>query len=248
MRKRNTFGVGILAVTLLSIALTACSPAQAAPLSASQQTSRYITVVGIGEVSLTPDIALINVGAEASAETVSQAKTEVDRRVEAIMAVLTGMGIADKDIQTSHYSIYYEREPVYPVAIEERSQEPNGAYRVSNMLRVTIRDLDQVSDVLDAVIEAGANQMYGVTFTVSDEREWEKEAREKAMADAKARAEALALLAEVELGEVLSVSEVVGAEPLAARRSYSGMDMAAGGIAPGELDLSTSIQVTFAIQ
>jgi len=252
MKKRHTLLVGLLAVALSAAALAGCTAAQAAPqavpAAGSQETSRYITVVGVGEVSLRPDIARISVGAEAMADTVSEAKADVDRRMEAIMGALEEMGVAEKDIQTSHYSIYYEREPFYPAARGETSEAPQGVYRVSNMLNVTIRDLALVGDVLDAAIEAGANQMYGVTFTVSDVEQWQSEAREKAMDDARARAEELAGLAEVVLGQVLSVSEVVGSTPVPVSVEMAAMGRGGGGIAPGELEFSTYIQVTFAIQ
>ena len=251
MRKSSVSMSGLLALALLAVLLAGCTTAQAAPEVAqaaeSQGLSRYITVVGSGKVSLVPDIAEVNVGAEVAADTVSEAKAEVDSRMEAIMAALEELGIADEDVQTSHYSIYYEREPFYPMPREEVSAEPQGAYRVSNMLRVTVRNLEQVGELLDAVVEVGANQMYGVTFTVSDDQEWESEAREKAMDDAKARAEELAGLAGVELGEVLSVSEVVGGM-LVPTAVEMAVGRGGGGIAPGELEFSTRIQVTFAIK
>jgi uncharacterized protein YggE len=251
MNKRYTLLAGLLIVAMLSIALVACNTPQAEPQAASatvsQETARYITVVGLGKASLTPDVAQINVGTEISANTVSEAKAEVDRHIEAILAVLREMGVADKDIQTSQYSIYYEREPFYAVE-REPGQEAQGAYRVSNMLNVTVRDMTQIGEILDAVVEAGANQMYGVTFTVSDTQKWESEAREKAMTDAQARAGELARLAGVELGEVLSVSEVVGGSP--SPMAFAVVERAAGGggISPGELEFSTQIQVTFAIR
>ena len=119
-------------------------------------------------------------------------------------------------------------------------------YRVSNMLQVTVRDVEQAGDVLDAVVEAGANQAYGVTFTVSDQNKWQSEARKEAVADAKARAGELAALVGLELGEVLSVSEVIGGvmPPMVMR----GIGGGGGGFAPGELEMSTQVQVTFALQ
>jgi len=249
----KTYGLlsGMLAAALAVVVLVGCTTAQAAPQAAATPeapvSDRYITVVGIGQVSLVPDIAEVNVGVEAAANTVAEAKAEVDRHMEAILTVLKEMGIAEKDIQTSHYSIYFEREPSYIVPREETSQaSEGGVYRVSNMLQVTIRDLGKVSQLIDAVVEAGANQMYGVSFTVSDDAAWQSQAREKAMADAQARAEELAGLASVELGQVLSVSEVVGGSPYYAvqrEAAYGG-----AGIAPGELEFSAQIQVTFAIQ
>jgi uncharacterized protein YggE len=250
--------VGLFVVALIALSVVACGTAQgshaveaqAAPPPASGDVARIITVVGVGKVSLVPDIARINVGAEARAGTVSEAKSEIDSQMAAIVAALTELGVADKDIQTSHYSIHYQQEPM-PIARavpqeEGGAVESQGAYRVSSMLQVTVRDVEAAGNVLDAVVEAGANQVYGVTFTVSDERGWESQAREKAVADAKSRAGELARLAGVELGEVVSVSEVIGSVPvpMAMERAFGG----GGGIAPGELEMSTQVQVTFAIQ
>jgi uncharacterized protein YggE len=115
------------------------------------------------------------------------------------------------------------------------------------MLRVTVRDVEKAGVVLDAVVEAGANQVYGVTFTVSDEGIWQGQARERAMEDALARASELAGLAGVELGEVLTVSEVVAGFPVPMALMA---EAAMGGsmIAPGELEMGTQLQVSFAIQ
>lgn len=245
----------LLPMALLAITLIACTTAQAAPIaqnvSAAQSPDvppRTITVVGVGKVSLVPDIARINVGAEVRADSVSKAKGEVDEQIAAITAALVELGVETKDIQTSHYSIHYEREPVSmtPKGPVETGQ---GGYRVSNMLQVTVRDVERAGKVLDAVVEAGANQVYGVNFTVSDESEWQGQAREKAMADANARARELASLAGIELGKVWSVSEVIdgmwsGLTSIAREPGMGG----GGGFAPGELEMGTQVQVTFAVQ
>jgi uncharacterized protein YggE len=243
----------LLTIALLGVFLVTCAAVQAAPGARSQavpssdspDVSRTITVVGTGKVSLVPDVAWVNVGAEVWADTVSEAKVEVDRQIAAIMAALKQMGVDEKNIQTSHYSIHYEREPM-SVAREGPAGESQGGYRVSNMLRVTVRDVERAGDVLDAVVEAGANQVHGVTFTVSDESKWQGQAREEAIADARARAGELASLTGVDLGQVQSVSELVGGWPMAMAPVPE--RVIGGGIAPGELELSTQVQVTFAIQ
>jgi uncharacterized protein YggE len=150
----------------------------------------------------------INVGAEASASTESGAKAEVDAQMAAITAALQEAGVAAKDIQTSHHGIHYEREPM-PMLRDGPSAEIQEAYVVSNMARVTVRDVEKAGAVLDAVVQAGVNQVYGVTFTVSDESTWQSQARASAMANARSRAQELADLAGVELGQILSVSEVI---------------------------------------
>jgi uncharacterized protein YggE len=234
-------------VALLAVSLAACTAVRAAPKSESPAVPRTITVVGEGKVSLKPDIGTINVGAEARANTVSEAKAEVDTQMATIAAALQEAGVAEKDIQTSHYSIHYEREPM-PMLREGPALENQGGYLVSNMVRVTVRDVEKAGDVLDAVVQAGANQVFGVTFTVSDENAWQSEARARAVADARSRAQELAGLAEVELGAVLSVSEVIGSLPVPVAKMAVERDGGGVGIAPGELELGTQIQVTFAIQ
>lgn len=220
------------------------APAPAAQVE-SPSVLRNITVVGEGVLSLKPDMATINVGAEARADTASEAKDTVDERMDSITSALLEAGVVDADIQTSHYYIHYEREPL-PMMGDMPVTETQGAYIVSSMVQVTIREVDIAGDVLDAAVQAGANQVHGVSFTVSDEGAWRSQSRAEAMADARVRAQELAELAGVELGEVLTVSEIIGGV------QYPGMMMrpmggGGSGVAPGELDFRSQIQVTFAV-
>jgi uncharacterized protein YggE len=206
---------------------------------------RGITVIGIGRVSLVPDIARISVGVEVRGSSVSEAKFEVDDRMEAITAALLALEVAERDIQTSQYSIYYEPDPARPAAVPGgTTEEQSGAYRVSSIVEVTVRDIDNASAVLDEAIDAGANLVYGVNYTVSDNQRWQSQAREEAIADANARAEEYAQLLGMDLGEALTVSEVIGGQvPFVLERGAAG---GGGGIAPGELEMSMQVQVTYA--
>jgi hypothetical protein len=148
-----------------------------------------------------------------------------------------------------HYSVQLDRYPEPVLRAETESSEPVPQYRVSNMANVTVRDLDSVGDVLDAVIEAGANNIWGVNFGLEDPAAAQAEARSKAIDDAEARAEALAELSDVELGPVMSISEVVGGgiapmPMMAAERAASG----AGPISPGEVEVSYQVQVAYFIE
>jgi len=251
---KNKFYLLVLGL-FTTLALVACTAAQAvSPANVETQTvagspSRTITVVGSGKVSLTPDIGKITVGAEAVAQTVVEAKTQVDTRIKAIRGALKALGIEGQDIKTSNYSIYYERDSSVFPRYEGDTSAGQGVYHVSNTLEVTVRNIETVGSVLDAVVEAGANQVYGVYFTVSDNARWEGQAREKAIADARSRAEELARLTGVKLGKVVAVSEVIGgAYPVAYdRAAYAGMGGGAD-IAPGELEMSTQVQVVFEIE
>ena len=245
MSKRVT--VSLLVGMVLLALVVGCAPS-ASPVEAPESIERSITVVGEGEASVAPDVAEANVGVEVLAPTVKEATKEAKERMTAIMAALEKAGIAEKDIQTSNYSIYFERYPEVRAMVEAPPPEVEGSYRVSNMLRIKIRDLDKIGAVLDGVIEAGANNVYGVNFTVDDLSEVRSEARGKAIDNAKAKAQELADLNGVDLGEVFQISEVIGGPfptmGLSVVREYAG---GAGPISPGELEFSVQIQVSYAI-
>jgi uncharacterized protein YggE len=207
-----------------------------------------IMVVGQGSARMEPDVARVSVGVETSAETVDEAVAENTARMESIMDALAAAGIDDKDIQTTNYSIQLDRyrEPM-PRAGEEEEQPPI-TYRVSNMVNVTVRDLDSIGEVIDAVVEAGANSVWGVSFGLDDPSLAQAAARADAVADAEARAQSLADLSGVELGPVMSISEVIsgGAVPMPvmAEMAASG----AGPISPGELEVTYRLQVAYFIE
>jgi uncharacterized protein YggE len=165
----------------------------------------------------------------------------------AVLAAIKALGIADKDVQTMNYSISVEQSGGVPKP-DGSLTETKPRYRVSNMVTVTIRDLAKVGSVLDGVVEAGANNIWGVSFSVDDSKAAEAEARGKAVADAQSRALELANLAGVKLGSIVSISEVVGGNvvPMAAvERAYGG-----GGtsISPGEIEVSYQVQVAFYLE
>lgn len=211
--------------------------------------AQAITVVGQGSTRIKPDIARISIGVETLAETVKEAVQQNESQMKAILAALKASGIAEKDIQTTNYSIYFERPPEMPLSAESSTGKSKVQYRVSNMVNVTIRDLEKVDDVLDAVIEAGANNIWGVSFSLEDPKVAQEEARSKAIADARERAKALAELSGVTLGPVLSVSEVIGggAVPVPVAMVERAAVSGGGPISPGELEVTYQVQVSYFI-
>jgi uncharacterized protein YggE len=185
------------------------APESAAAAPAAQGTSPAIpgsiTVVGQGEAFGRPDQAQAQIGVEIFAETVDEATSQNQATFDRIMTALVDQGIAEEDIQTSNYSVWAEQR-----YNESGVSEGISGYRVSNQVNVTIRDISKVSDVLAAAIDAGANSIYGVYFSVSDPAALEAEARAAAMADAEQRAASLAELGNVELGSISIISEVIG--------------------------------------
>lgn len=244
--------IGVLFVLVLGLGVAACNgalPTQAA--APGQQTTNAgntggITVIGQGTSYGQPDQATVVVGVETFAPTVQEATTQNQATLDGVMAALADAGIAAEDIQTTNYSLYAEQ--IYG----EKGPEGIAGYRVSNQVNVKIRDISLVGDVLAAVTEAGANAIYGVNFTVADPAALEAEARAKAMEDARKRAESLAELGNVSLGDIVVISEVVGQPvmPLGMGGGGFAMEQAASapGISPGQLSYQVQVQVTYGIQ
>lgn len=237
---------------------------------ASQPLKHTITVVGTGEVRARPDVAKANLGVEVLAPTVAEANRLANERASAIMAALRSQGVAEKDIQTSNYSIHFERQhPEHPMpmpapgpkgsppAPPDRpipppvSSAPTGFYRVSNTVEVTIRNITKAGPVLDAAVAAGANQVYGVHFALDQTEPVEAKVREEAVADARKKALVLARLHGKTLGEVLAVSEVIGGGPrpfLAKGMAAEMRDAGGAQLAPGELTMSGQVEVVYAFE
>ena len=240
----------VLFIAIMALALAACNAAQAggtaAPLAQTGSTvsAGGITVVGQGTAYGQPDQATVVVGVETFAATVAEATTQNQTTLDNVMAALTAAGIAAEDIQTTNYSLYAEQ------TYGENGPTGIAGYRVSNQVNVKIRDIALISDVLAAVTEAGANAIYGVNCSVADPAALEAEARALAMQDAANRAASLAELGSVSLGEVVVISEVVGAPVMPYGGGYA-MEQAASaapGISPGQLSYQVQVQVTYSIQ
>jgi hypothetical protein len=226
------------------------SPAEAQS-SAAQPTyspSEIIMVVGQGSVHVKPDIVQVTIGVETSGESVSQAVADNEEKMTAILAALEKAGIAEKDIQTTNYSIQLDNSQGPVPAAGSSATPAKPLYRVSNMVNVTVRDLESVGDVLDAAIAAGANNIWGISFSLSDPAAAQADARAKAIDDAKARAEALAELNGVKLGPVMSVSEIVSGGPVPLPAAYESATAKGGTISPGELEISYQVQVSYFIE
>ncbi len=229
-------------VGLATVTSGCASPALAAPGGAAPD--RSITVLGRGTISAKPDMAQASMGVETLAPTVGEAIQQNKDRMAAVMARLQELGIADKDIQTANFSINFERQGSDPA---------NGQYRVSNMVQIKIRDLDKVSSLIDSAIRAGANQVWGVNFTIDDQSDLQAQARTKAVEDARQRADALAKLANVQLGAVLTVSEGGAVQPIPMRYGMGGGGAMAEAaqttpINPGEVQVLYQLEVTYALQ
>lgn len=246
-----TTSVAVLVLAgVLVLARTGFAPPAAQAQTHAEATStlpRTITVVGEGRVRIKPDIAQATIGVEVIKPTVKEASRGARDVMKAVLKALKEQGVAEKDIQTSGFSVWAER----PYSPEGPSEEI--LYHVSNQVAVTIRDLETVETVLGVTIEAGANNIYGVTFSLADPSQAESEARKKAVDDAKAKAQELATLNGLKLGDVVSVSEVIGGGGgyyVSSFREVALVEGMGGGgpIAPGELELTMQLEIVYAVQ
>jgi len=170
-----------------------------------------ISIEGRGEVAAAPDMAMVNSGVTTQGATAREALDANTAAMADLIAALKGSGIADRDIQTSGFSV----NPNY-VYSDER--DANGytmppkinGYQVSNTVTIKVRDLDQLGAILDQSVTVGANTVNGVSFSVADPSALYNKAREAAFADATAKAELYAGAAGSALDEIVSISETQG--------------------------------------
>lgn len=236
----------LLVAAVLTVELAMVVPAVRAggPLGAVAPEERNaISVTGVGKVSAKPDMAEIVIGVESRAKTAKEAASQNSGDMSEVMAVLEEMGIAKEDIQTVDYSIRTEMD-------YREGEEPRViGYVVTNAVQVKMRDLDLVGDLLDHVTEAGANNIYGITFTVEDPRPFQEQARDTAVADARSKAQQLAEAADVRLGAILSLSEYAIEGPVFVERAMA-EGIGGGGAPPisaGQLEVTIQVQVSYEI-
>lgn len=229
---------------LLLIALPVAAAQGAMTGGAPAGPAGSITVTATGTAYGEPDQANFDAGVSATNRDVQTALDEVNGRVESLMDVLEAAGIAAEDIRTSNFSVY-----------PDQAYRPDGTlgelrYRVTNTVSVTVRDTSQLGALLGASVEAGANEIWNVVFSLSNREALEREAREQAMQGAQERAQQLASLSGAELGGVSRVVEGPvpdGGTPFPGPRMEA-MDAGASvPISSGQLAVTVTLQVTFGI-
>lgn len=224
----------------------ASTPAVARPAQESGESTarRTITVSGRGTATGTPDTADVWIGVQSEARTANAALDGANESAAALLAVLEGAGIDEADIRTTSVSLY----PRY-----DNSGRLIVGYVASNDLTVTVRELDRLGRVLDAATGlVGDNiRIGGVSLYIDDTDTLESEARADAIADARQSADEYAAAAGVEVGQVLSISEVT--TPVVPSPYAYDLADAEGGradevpIAPGSQELELSVTVVYEI-
>jgi uncharacterized protein YggE len=237
---KKKFSLIFVSMVIIGL-LAACSPS-AAP-AAAENDVRSMTVSGTGRVTVVPDIASINIGVRSEAEAVTDALDSNTAQANAISEALQELGVAEDDIQTSNFNVYpSDRYDPMTGQVEGRY------FVVENTVNVTVRELSNLGEVLTAVVEAGANNIYGINFNVEDRESAIAEARQLAIEDAKAKAEAIAEESGVELGEILNISVYSGSTPTIYYDAKGGAySEAAVPIAAGTLSITMEASLKYSI-
>ena len=231
------------ALALLTLIAAACG--SDAATDASQDTG--IAVTGVGRVSVAPDVAVLEFGAETIASTVAEAR---DRAAEAMTATrdsLAANGVEDRDIRTRSFTIY----PRFDYGDGE--PELTG-FSVGNYIEVRIREIDEASRIIDEVIAAAGDaiRVGGIRFEVDDPTPHPEEARRRAVADALAKAQQLADLAAVELGKVRTIVESAGGsatpQRVTAEAAFDDSGSSGTPIAAGEGEIVVSVGIVYEIE
>jgi uncharacterized protein YggE len=217
----------------------------AAPLPAAAQAAppRLITMSGHGEARATPDTAMLSAGVSAQAPTATAALATNTTRMQAVMAALKKLGVPDKDIQTSNFSV----SPPYANGNGEAPRVTG--YQANNQVEVRLEDVSKLGATLDALVTAGANQMNGVSFSIHDNAALLAQARAAAVAEARLKAETFAKAAGVSVGPILSIDESANEAPRPMYRMESVMVTAARvPVALGEQSISADVTIVWEIK
>lgn len=201
-----------------------------------------ISITGEATISTPPDLAQIEAGVTTDAKTAREASDANNAAMSKVLAALKSAGVAEKDYQTSRLSL----QPQYTNPNRSGPSVLSG-YRATNRVTIKLRDISKIAGVIDAVTAAGANDIGGISFAVSNASKLLDDARAEAVVDARRKAEIYAKAAGVSLGMPLNISEHGSSAPVMYRRAA--MPMAAeAAIAPGEETLRVTVGVSWEIK
>ncbi len=238
--------VSVMALFLLSPAVFAAGAGETGAGEgrsgdAATQTTT-ITVLGAGSVIGVPDTAVFSVGVEVTGDSPEAVLAAIRARSESVLRALRALGIAEGDLQTTHYNVRTERRA--PRSEDEPAQT---RYVGTTGLRINVSDLDNLDEVMSTATDAGATEIRGVSFGVSNAAQLHDEARLSALEDARRKAEGIAAAQGLQLSGIRSIS--TQQQPSSRLfETAQAVGRGGGGISPGELDFQEAVTVVFTAQ
>jgi uncharacterized protein YggE len=230
--------VGVLAAVVLAPSF---GPAVGRAATDNQPMEHTISVNGTGRILVKPDVADLSLGVSIVRDKAKDSEAAAADAMAKVIAALKAAGVKDADIQTAQLSL----QPEYDWS--SNTQRLTG-YRTDNLVTVVVRDLTKVGETIDSAVDAGATNVNGISFRVDDQSPVEAQARDAAMHDAKAKADALAKAAGVNITGVASISEV--STPIPGPIMYATGAVArdsATPVQPGNVTLEVTVTVTYLI-
>jgi len=238
--------IAMLALVIVAPLVTSWRPSGVARAATPTDPIHGITVQGTGKITLTPDLASINVGVTFQGATAAKAQGGASAAMARIIAAVKAKGVADADLASQWVSL----QPQYDYSSSGTVPPRVIGFQANQSLSIKVHKIDTSGDVIDAAVGAGATDIGGTSFSVSDPAAATAQARTAAITDAKARAKSLADAAGVSLGAAISISEVSAPSVV----PYPYLDKAAVGapsnptpIQVGTTEVEVDVQVTFAI-
>lgn len=252
MRRGITFIGVVAAIALLAVGVVTAQDGGSGASGAGYPVDT-ISVSGTGTAVGSPDIANVEIGVQIRNESISVAFSQANDSLTRIIDGLVAAGIAREDIRTTGLDIYQSERFDSRGAMESGMAQESALlveYNVTNRVRVIVRDLAILETVLEAAVENGANQIFGLSFGIEDQAALIQEARLAAVEQARTNAEQLAAAVGAEVGEVLIISEGQGGgvDPFGLRNMaevMQGGGLGGATIEPGQLNVSVTVNITF---
>ncbi len=210
---------------------------------ASQSMRRSIAVQGLGVVSARPDMAIIQAGVTGQSATAKAALDQHNVAMAKLLAELKAFGLAPRDVQTRQVNL----RAIYPNRRREEAVPVPSAFRATGNVRIRLREVARLGDLLDRMTAAGVNNLSGLHFTIADPAPLQDQARKLAIRDARRRAQLYAHEAGVKLGDVLRIREGAAAAPMPEFRAMTARSVQSP-IAAGENDIRIGVTVLFALE
>jgi len=205
---------------------------------------------GEGFVMVVPDLAIVTIGVTTRGETARAALDQNSAETARVIAAITGAGVESRDVQTSGFNVFPVTESRPPRVDDQGGIEEMPkivGYQVTNEVRVTVRDVQKSGALLDQVVTAGANQISGIQFDVSDPQGAADEALRKAIADARRKAELMAAAAGVRIVRVLDISGGGGFPVFARMEAFDAAGAPPVPVMPGETRVHANANIIFEI-
>ncbi|WP_404456450.1 SIMPL domain-containing protein [Oceanobacillus kapialis] len=198
-----------------------------------------MTVIGNGSVSVAPNMATVEIGVMTENTSLTNAQQTNAAVMNQVIETLLSLGVARENIQTASYTV----NPRYDFVDGEQIFR---GYQVTNLINVTITDIDQIGRILDAAVEDGANLVNSIQFSVQNSEQYKQQALQEALANAQAKANALATSMQVNLNPIpLRIKEITETPPIPFSKMALSAEAVATPIEPGELVIDAILEVKF---